>query len=377
MLFSQVPGLSELKQKLTQSVQDAKVPHALLFQGKEGALNLPLALAFSTYLHCENRSATDSCGTCAACTLNKKWVHPDTHFSYPAGNMKTEMKETDGEKVRIEILKLWREFLQKEPFGTPDDWISYYGGEDKQPIISKEDSREIIKSMVLKPFQSKVKIIVIWQPEMMHTSASNAILKVLEEPPPHTYFLLITNHVGQLLPTILSRTQIVTVPLSADADIRTELEKRGIKDTARIDRALGLAAGDLQAALRIVDDTDGPEQQTFQDFMRSCFRLDPARLIPMSEQFHAADRMDQRNLLIYGLAMLRETIVLLSGAEPLLRARGGEQEFLRKFSSVMTVRRIETVSRLFNESLYQLERNGSAKMIFMDLALSVNKAMKE
>lgn len=377
MQFSSFPCSAELKDRLIRSVRDSKVPHALLFQGKMGALNLPLALAFSTYLHCEQRTATDACGTCAACTLNRKFIHPDTHFAFPVGNMKSDLGEKDEDKLRNDLLKTWREFLLKEPFGSADDWLAFYGGQDKQPIISRESGREIIRALSLKPFQSKVKVMVIWQPEHMHPSAANSLLKILEEPRPHTYFLLVSNQAQQLLPTILSRTQIVTVPLTSDDDIRAELRKQGISDGEKLEKAVGLAEGDLNAALHLVREEEGQEAQRLQEFLRSSFRLDPAKLLPMSEEFHSADRMDQRLFLEYGLMVIRETLLALSGAEKLHRARGSEQEFIRKFSTVMSVNRVGRLMNLFNDSLYQLERNGSAKMIFMDLALSVNKAMQE
>ena len=376
MKFADVPGLNDVKEKLIASVRDGKVPHATLFQGRSGSLGLPLALAFSTYLHCENKSAADSCGTCAACTLNKKFIHPDTHFAYPVGNMKTELKERDDEKLRNEILKQWRSFLTELPLGTPDDWINYYGGEDKQPIISREDGREIIRALALKPFQSKSKVMIIWQPELMHSSAANSILKILEEPPPHTFFLLVTNQAGMLLPTILSRTQIITVPLTSDSEMKKELKARGFKEEDKVEKAIGLADGDLALAIKLLAQEEDDRQQRFQDWMRACFRLDPVRLQELSEEFHDADRMAQRNLILYGLAVLRESLVTLSGASGLLRARGSELDFVRNFSKVMNVERIQSLTSLFNSSVYQLERNGSAKMIFMDLSLQVNRISK-
>lgn len=376
MKFAEVPGLAEVKQKLIASVRDGKVPHATLFQGRSGSLGLPLALAFSTYLHCENRTETDSCGSCAACTLSKKFIHPDTHFAYPVGNMKTELKERDDEKLRNEILKQWRAFLTETPLGAPDDWINHYGGEDKQPIISREDGREIIRSLALKPFQSRNKVMIIWQPELMHPSAANGILKILEEPPPHTYFFLVTSQAGMLLPTILSRTQIVTVPLTSDKEMKLELAARGFNDTEKVERAIGLADGDLALAIKLLSQDEDDRQQRFQDWMRACFRFDPIRLQELSEEFHDADRMAQRNLMLYGLSVLRESLVNLSGANNLLRARGDELDFIRNFSKVMNVGRIHSLTNLFNGSVYQLERNGSAKMIFMDLSIQINRISK-
>ena len=376
MQFNSIPGLQEIKQRLIDAVNSSKFPHASLFQGKEGALNLPLSIALATYFHCENKGEQDSCGTCASCTLSRKYIHPDTHFVFPVGNMKTDFKEKDEDKLRVELLKHWRSFIQEHPFGLPDEWISFYGGEDKQPIISREDGREILKSLMLKPFQSKVKVMIIWQPELMHAAAANGILKILEEPPPQTYFILVSNQATQLLPTIISRTQIVTIPLTQDDDILAELRKAGIQDQEKLVRATARAEGNLSAALRIASESDGPGESIFQDWMRACFRLDPARLLQLSEEFHAADRMNQRNLLNYGLSVLRETLIILSGSTSLSSVVGNELDFIKKFSTVMNVERISSVNKLMNDALYHLERNASAKMIFMDLSLQINKVTR-
>ncbi len=376
MQFNSIPGLQEIKQRLVDAVKSSKFPHASLFQGKEGALNLPLSIALATYFHCENKGEQDSCGTCPSCTLSRKYIHPDTHFVFPVGNMKTDFKEKDEDKLRVELLKHWRSFIQEHPFGLPDEWISFYGGEDKQPIISREDGREILKSLMLKPFQSKVKVMIIWQPELMHAAAANGILKILEEPPPHTYFILVSNQATQLLPTIISRTQIVTIPLTQDDDILAELRKAGIQDQEKLVRATARAEGNLSAALRIASESDGPGESIFQDWMRACFRLDPARLLQLSEEFHAADRMNQRNLLNYGLSVLRETLIILSGSTSLSSVVGNELDFIKKFSTVMNVERISSVNKLMNDALYHLERNASAKMIFMDLSLQINKVTR-
>src|SRR5579871_6772584 len=181
MTFSSIPGLSEIKSKLTASVQSGHIAHAQLFAGKPGSLNLSMALAFANYLHCQNRTDNDSCGTCPACSKSLKYIHPDTHFVFPLGNVKGDKDE---ERFRAEILKTWRSFLIEQPFSDLGNWISFYGGEDKQALIAREESREIVRALSLKPFESENKVMVIWLPEYMHLSAANGILKILEEPPP-------------------------------------------------------------------------------------------------------------------------------------------------------------------------------------------------
>jgi DNA polymerase III subunit delta' len=372
--FQSIPGLSEVKSQLIGSVKDGMVAHALLFQGKPGALSLPLALAYAGYLHCENRGA-DACGQCAACVLTKKHIHPDTHFAYPVGNMKTDMKENDESVLRSEILKLWRSFLFENQFGSAADWIAHYGGEDKQPIISREEGREIIKSLSLKPFQSKYKVMIIWQPEMMHSSAANGLLKILEEPPANTVFILVSERAEQLLPTIISRTQKVTVPLLSDDEIIAELLNLKIAKN-KAESITALAEGNLSHALKLIDEEDPHYHEVFSDWMRSCFKSEFGKLVSMADEFHDKDRLYQRSFLQYALGMIRETLLSISGAQSLHRTRGGEREFIEKFKSVFTLKKLEASYQLLTDASYFLERNGSAKMIFTDLSIQFSKVLK-
>lgn len=371
MRFADIPGSHAIKEKLIQSVKEGKVAHAQLFAGKEGSLNLSLALAYATYLHCQNRT-DDACGTCPACSKNLKWIHPDTHFVFPIGNIKSDK---DDERFKAEILKLWRSFLLEQPFGALNDWVATYGGEDKQVNISREESREIIRTLSLKPFESPFKIMLIWLPEFMHPSASNGILKILEEPPPNTFFILVTNGADKLLPTILSRVQIVQVPLLSDAELDQYLAEHTGLDEEKRSKILQLADGNLNLALRLIDSEEDNNQDRFTDWMRSCFRREYTKLLAFSEEFHEADKMMQRNFLQYSLNMLRETLLHRSGATAINRTKGNELKFIQDFSKVMSVEKIDRSSQLIGEASYFLERNGSAKMIFMDLSLQISKVL--
>lgn len=372
MTLSSIPGLNEVKEQLTGSVQANHIAHALLFAGRPGALNLPLVLAFANYLHCPNKTRNDACGTCAACSKSLKYVHPDTHFVFPLGNIKGDKDE---ERFRSEILKTWRSFLIEQPFGNLGNWISFYGGEDKQALIAREESREIIRSLALKPFESTNKVMVIWLPELMHPSAANGILKILEEPPAHTFFLLVTNSTEQLLPTILSRTQIVHVPLLADEEVEKYLQTNHALDQHKREDIVRLAEGDLNLAIQLIDSKGDQYPTRFMDWMRMCFKKDFAKLLGMADEFHELDRLGQRNLLHYGLGMMRETLLQVAGATPISRVKGEEEKFVQNFSKYFTVPKIETANRLINEASYHLDRNGSAKMIFMDLSLQLSKTI--
>jgi DNA polymerase-3 subunit delta' len=373
MKFSGIPGLEETKKLLTDSVQSNHIAHAQLFVGAEGALNLPLALAYATYLHCQNKGE-DACGTCPACSKSLKYIHPDTHFVFPLSNVKNDK---DDERFKSDILKAWRSFLLEQPFSDLDDWTTSYGGEDKQALISREESREIVKALSLKPFESRYKVMIIWQPELMHPSAANGILKILEEPAAHTYFILVSNAADRLLPTIISRTQLITVPLLPDTEVEKFLIEVKSIDPKRAARLTQLADGNLNLAMKLSENEEDDNAQLFAEWMRACYN--PKRmgdLVSMADAFHQLDKLRQRNMLYYGMNMMRESLLSLSGANELHRSRGEEFEFIKKFSTQLSVPVVEKSFQLMNDATYHLERNGSAKMIFLDLSLQLSKTIR-
>ncbi len=373
MKFGDIPGLQQVKKMLTEAVKNGHSAHAQLFVGAEGALNLPLALAYATYLHCENKGEDDSCGLCAACSKNAKYIHPDTHFVFPLSNVQGEKDE---ERLRADITKSWRAFLLEQPFGNLDDWCNYYGGEDKLAIISRDESREIIKKLSLKPFESRNKVMIIWQPESMHPTAANGILKILEEPSPNTFFILVTNAADQLLPTIISRTQIVTVPLLADSDVESYLTIQLAVDQNTARKIVQLADGNINLAQKLIDRGQDNSTAFFTEWMRACFANKYSSLVTMAEEYHALDKLSQKNMIAYSINMMRETLLHNSGAEQINRTRGEEREFVQKFSKVLDVEKIEKSFHLLNDAGYHLERNGSAKMIFLDLSLNIAKTFR-
>jgi len=371
MNFSSIPGLLEIKSTLIEAVQANHIAHAQLFAGKPGSLNLPIALAYANFLHCQNKGATDACGICPACSKSLKYIHPDTSFVFPLGNIKADKDE---DRFKADILKTWRAFLLEQPYGDLTDWIGYYGGEDKQALISREESREIIKTLSLKPFESPFKVMIIWQPELMHPSAANGILKILEEPPANTFFILVTNALERLLPTILSRTQIVQIPLLADEEIETYLTAKGVDGKRKLE-IISLADGNLNLAGKLIDSEEDHYQERFSDWMRTSFKKDYGKMVGLAEQFHELDKLDQRNFFHYSLSMIRETALQFSGASAISRVKGSEVKFVQDFSKVMNVIKAEKINSLISDASYHLERNGSAKMIFLDLSLQVSKQL--
>lgn len=368
MRFSDIPGSDFIKEKLIRSIREGKMAHAQLFLGSPGSLNLPMAFAYATYLHCENKGETDACGVCPACSKSLKYIHPDTNFVFPVGNLKGDK---DQDQFKAEMLKTWRAFLLEQPFGNLADWINYYGGEDKQVNISKDESREIIKTLSLKSFESKYKVMLIWQPEYMHPSAANGILKILEEPPANTFFLLVSNAEERLLPTILSRTQIIHVPMLTDEQLTDYLSDTQKTDPAKLAGIVQSSEGDLNLSLSLMNAEEDHHQELFSDWMRACFKKDLVKLVGLSESFHELDKLSQRTLLQYGLNMMREAMLQLAGATQINRTKEAELKFISDFSKVLSIPKIDKTTQLIGASEVFLERNGSAKMIFLDLSLQI------
>ncbi len=373
MKFSDIAGHSSIKKQLIQAARNEQVAHAQLFFGPESAPNLPMALAFATYLNCEAPGEEDACGQCAACVKNIKFIHPDLHFVFPVSSTK-KVKAKDA--ISQSFLTEWRKFLIEQPFSDLSVWSSYYGGEDKQANISKEESRQIIRNLSLKAFEGKYKIMLIWLPEYLHRFAANGILKILEEPPEKTLFLLVSNDSEQLLSTILSRTQMVHVPRFNEDEMVEMLTRNYGFSSEEAGEISRVSEGSILQALRLRENADDNTQKVFADWMRSCFKMEFDQLVRQADEFHRSNKLAQRTLLRFTLHMLRECL-LFQTAPGLLHVSAETEKFIENFSKVMVADRLSRISGKVDEALYHLERNGSAKMIFLDLSLSIAQTMKQ
>ena len=373
MQFSQIPGLEDVKDRLKRTVLQNKIAHAQLFAGIPGSASLPLAVAYSTFLNCDNRSESDSCGTCPSCVKNKGFVHPDLHFVFPVSATKTV---TGSDVVSKSFLKEWRTFLAETPYGTIEDWALSYGGENKQALISRQESREIIKDLSLKAFEGAYKVMIIWLPELMHPSAANAILKILEEPPDNTVFLLVTQNSEALLTTILSRTQMVNVRPFTPEEVKTALSN-GEADSERLHQIALLARGSLGQANKLAGDIEDNTQELFGDWMRSCYQMDFEKLVGWSDKFGMMSRMGQRMLLQYGLNIVREVLVVHSGSDELAAVQGGGLEFVQNFGKVFTPDKLDALNNYLNDAIFHLERNANPRIMFLDLSITVGRTLKQ
>lgn len=373
MKFSQIIGLEETKRLLIQAVNHGQVPHAQLFIGKEGSANLALALAYATYLNCTQKRVDDACGECSSCRKYEKLLHPDLHFIFPTNTTKKITKREEA-LSNGELLKEWRKFVLDNPYRDVVEWSMFIGTENKQCIIPKEESRNIIKALSLKAFEAAYKVMLIWLPELMHESTANAILKILEEPSPQTVFLLVTNDAEKILVTILSRTQKIVVRNFEDEEVVAFLQAEGYAP-AKAQEVAYLAQGNLQEALRLVEQTQDDQQTFFREWMRECYKQDYFALLKRSEEFKSWNKEAQKGLIQYGLGIIREAIV--SKYEPSLnRLTDVKQNFVQNFAKTISLPQAETMYQQFNQHASYLERNASAQISFMYLSVQIGQIFR-
>lgn len=368
MQFSEIPGLPETKEKLVNAVKFNHLAHALLFHGPEGSANLTLALALATFLYCENPSENDSCGTCASCQRMSRLVMPDLNFAFPV--IAKEKEEDDDEKT--DVLTNWRKFATTQPYGNVHDFIYFNGFEKKQLNISKASARKIIQSLSLMSFEGGYKIMLIWAPEFLHPSAANALLKIIEEPPAKTLFMLVTSQADQLLTTILSRTQKILVRAFYDDEIKAHLVSTGLSDNKSSEQIAMLADGNMREAYRMIDQVEDKQVTQIRDWFRLCVAKDLKEIFDLADRFHKEPKEAQKSLMLTGLNVTREILLKNFDLDSLLRTTEEDRKFINAISKkVLTEDHAMKLYDSFNQAHYHLERNGNAKMIFTDLSMNI------
>jgi len=373
MQFAAIPGLPETKEKLLNAVKLNHLAHALLFHGPEGSANLTLALALASYLYCEQKSETDSCGTCGSCQRMNKLILPDLNFAFPVvASSKEEEGDEDGKDEKSDLLGNWRKFVLGQPYGNVHDFIYFNGFEKKQLNITKAAARKMIQTLSLMSFEGGYKIMLIWAPEYLHPSAANALLKIIEEPPAKTLFLLVTSQADQLLTTILSRTQKILVRAFTDEEVSSHLVDSELCDSKAAAQIAMLADGNLRAAYRLIDQVEDQTVRQLRDWFRLCATKNLKELFLLSEDFHKADKESQKSLMLAGLNVTREILLKNLDLDHLLRTTDEDRTFINNISKKMlTEEHAEKLYQTFNAAHYHLERNGNAKMIFTDLSMEI------
>jgi DNA polymerase-3 subunit delta' len=375
MKFTDITGLETIKDRLRRSVKENRVSHAQLFLGPEGSGKLALALAYAQYINCTSRTADDSCGICNSCVKYEKIIHPDLHFIYPVA----KTKEIEDKPISKLFLTHWRQLIsqKKAVFGL-QDWYRQIGLENKQGIINAEDCNEIIRTLSYKSYESEYKVMIIWMVEKLFHAAAPKILKILEEPPDKTLFILISEQADLVLPTILSRTQLVKFSRLSDQQLVEALKANTSCTDSEASQVKYLADGNLNAAIKILEtgETDQANFEFFRLWMRQCFRNDIREISRLTSEFSALGREKQKSLMAYALKIIRFCIHNRFGNQNHIRTDGEELKFIVGFTPFIHPLNAERLNNEFNKAYYHIERNGNAAIIFMDLSLQSMKWLK-
>ncbi len=376
MLFNDVLGLTHIKNHLISSADAGRVPHAQLFVGPEGCGTLPMAIAYIQYLVCANYNGENKEGE-QACNLKfNNFSHPDLHFAFPVAGSDSKKRPFTSKNFMPE----WRQFLQEQPYGNLYDWYSAIGIEKKQGQISVHEAAEVLKKLFLKSYEGSYKVMLIWMAEKMNISASNKLLKLIEEPPEKTIFILIAEDEEQILQTIRSRCQILTFPPLSEESITNGLIKRGLSR----DEALTIAHeanGNFNKALDLMnkDSEDLVFEKWFVQLVRNAFKAKGNKgaillLTEWSDKISQTGRETQKKFLFYCIKVIRQAMLINYNVKDLAFMKIEADNFhFDKFARFIHENNVLTIVKELEDAIYHVERNGNPKIIFTDLSIKLTR----
>ncbi len=365
MQFKSVIGQDKYKAHLIKEVNSANLSHAQLFLGKTGFGGLPLALAFVQYLFCTNKKDNDSCGECASCKKVSRLQHPDVHFSFPTVQAITKTSDPS--------FKEWAEAVNKNPYLSLNDWIHISDDKGRKPIISRHQSQEIVKKLSLKSFEGNYKVSIIWMADEMNQVCANKLLKIIEEPPQKTLFLLIAENQDKIMPTILSRTQILSIKPIDDNALNGFINRQGQFTQGLVESVIARSEGNVQKALQLLNSSAAHNQNRtdFIQLMRVCYKKEVLPMLDWAEKLSKYGREEQKSFLLYALYMVRQSMMKNFTEGKLLRASEEEIAFLQNFARFITGNNVLAFNQLFTDAHYHVDRNAHAKMLFTNITFEV------
>lgn len=371
-------------------LQHNRLSHALLFLGKEGSGALPLALAFAQFIVCEKVNGkntaiqagpslfgdepapavqpttyTDACGVCPSCSKAEQLIHPDIHFSYPVVT-----KKPGTPPISADYISEWREFIKLYPYGNAYDWLQFIGAENKQGNITAHECNDIIRQLNLKSFESEYKILVMWLPEYLGNEG-NKLLKLIEEPPPNTLFILVAENESMILPTILSRCQLVKIPMLEAKDIEEALITRNKTEASIARQTAAVSEGNYREALQVLQHADEDWQGLLKDWLNAILRTGPIAQTKWVEEVSRLGREKQKQFLRYFNHILDQAVhYRIMGDSMQLSA--AEKDFCEKLNKKITdIAQHQALIEELDRASYYIERNANAKMLFHALTIKV------
>jgi DNA polymerase III subunit delta' len=373
MLFKEVIGQNEIKMRLIDAVKENRISHALLFTGRPGVGKLAMAIAYAQFINCKNPGEQDSCGVCPSCTKFKKLIHPDLHFVFPV--VKTPKFK---DPVSDNFIDKWRVQVLKNPYFNIDTWNHAIDVENSQAKIFVTESSEIIRKLNLKTFESEYKVMIIWMAERMNDHCANKLLKMIEEPPPKTLIILISESDEQLLTTIRSRTQLVKFRGIDSGSMIKAIEAHPDAVGKNVKGLAHLANGNYITALEMII----PNEQArllldkFSSLMRFSYKRDWLSIFDWVDETSALGREQQRSFLLYCLKMLRENFLMNLKEPDLVFLSEKEKEFSDRFSPFINERNIQIFMNEFEKAMRDVAQNGNPRIIFLDLSLKIVKFIR-
>ncbi|WP_028787196.1 ATP-binding protein [Terrimonas ferruginea] len=395
MQFKDIIGQETLKKELADLMQENRLAHALLFLGKEGSGALSLAMALAQYVVCEkvnNNNAApagpslfgeepepvakpsiyDSCGECAACVKAAQYAHPDIHYSYPVVT-----KKPGSPPVSTDYITEWREFMKAYPYGNVYDWLQFIGAENKQGNITAHECNEIIRKLNLKSFESVYKVLVMWLPEYLGNEG-NKLLKLIEEPPANTLFILVAENESMILQTILSRCQLVKVPMLETRDIEAALISRNKTDALVARQVAQVSEGNYREALQQVQHADEDWQGLLREWLNAVLKNGPVAQTKWVDEINKLGREKQKQFLRYFNHLLEQAVrlrVLEETAGQLMPER--EKDFANRLNKIAGIEQQQAIIEELDKAAYYIERNANGKMLFHALTIKLYHIIRD
>ena len=379
MLFNNILGQEHLKNHLTQSVDNGRIPHAQLFVGPEGSGTLPMAIAYAQYILCSNKNGDNSTGN-EACNLKfSRFSHPDLHFAFPV----TTSDKAKSHPVSSNYLEEWRQLLKEQPYGNLFDWYKLLGVDSKQGQIGVDEAQEIVKALALKAYEGGYKVMLVWMAEKMNTACANKLLKLIEEPPDKTVFILIAEDEEQIISTIRSRCQVLNFPPLAENVIKEALIKQYSLEPLVAAKIAHQANGNYNKACDLVyhDSEDMQFEEWFIFWIRSAFKAKGNKaaihdLISWSDDISKTGRETQKQFLQFCLDFFRQALLLNYNANALVYLEPKTEKFkLENFAPFVHGNNILEISNELQDAIYHIERNGNSKIILTDLSIKLTRLL--
>jgi DNA polymerase-3 subunit delta' len=379
MLFSDILGQNHIKSHLTQSVDNGRIPHAQLFIGREGCGTLPMAIAYAQYILCNNTAGENNLGNAACNSKFNTISHPDLHFAFPV----TTNDRVKNHPVSNHFMNEWRQLLDQQPYGNLFDWYKLLGVDNKQGQIGVDEAHDIVKSLALKSYEGGYKVMIIWMAEKMNTACANKLLKLIEEPPSKTIFILIAEDEELIINTIKSRCQILHFPPLAENVIKQALIKKYNLELAVATKIAHQANGNYNKACDLIyqDSEDLQFEEWFVFWIRSAFKAKGNKtaihdLMTWSEEIARTGRETQKQFLLFCLEYFRQALLLNYKTPELVYIEPKAINFeLDKFAPFIHNANVLDISNELQDAIYHIERNGNSKIILTDLSIKLTRLL--